>query len=334
MTISAGRSSVAGRLWTIVTSRTEPACIRSNSVSASRLARPRHLIDMPHHRLGPVDRHAPLRRQSHAPVAQQEQRRRPRIRRFDQPGGGIQHMRVERPDKALLGAERDHDARRACGAGLIHAAAIEASASACAIAAPTSAGIGADASQPGIRLARAHRRDAAHRRDDGRELADAVDPRLGFAEPLQPPVIRASCPTIAASRASCASSSAPPASMAATISPACASSAAEICVRSGRDRLGRRIVQRACVERGQQRHLIGPAHRAEARLGQHGADARAPRQRRLEAPVGHAAETGEHLQLQELRVIEPDAAGHLPQRRFLRLAADPADAEADIHGRR
>ena len=66
------------------------------------------------------------------------------------------------------------------------------------------------------------------------------------------------------------------------------------------------------------------------RLRQQRAQALAARELRLHARVRRAAEAGEHLQLQELRVVEPQRAGQFAQRRRLRLAADAADAEVPM----
>ena len=53
----------------------------------------------------------------------------------------------------------------------------------------------------------------------------------------------------------------------------------------------------------------------------------------LHPRVRHPAEAGERFQLEELRVVEPQGLGGVPQRRGLGLAADPADAGADVHRR-
>jgi len=54
---------------------------------------------------------------------------------------------------------------------------------------------------------------------------------------------------------------------------------------------------------------------------------------RLDAAVGKTAKAGEHFQFEKLRIVEADPAGHGSHRCSLRLAAHPADTEADIDGR-
>ena len=114
----------------------------------------------------------------------------------------------------------------------------------------------------------------------------------------------------------------------ATASGARASSSAAI----ARPRLGdlrdRRGVEHAVGERREQRDLIDEAQRGEARLGEQRADALAARDRRLDPRVGDAAEAGEHLEFEELRIVEPESSRRRAQRRRLRLAADAADGRA------
>ncbi len=69
------------------------------------------------------------------------------------------------------------------------------------------------------------------------------------------------------------------------------------------------------------------------RLAEHGPDARAAGQLPAHAIVGHAAETCEHFQFEELRIIEPERRRGLAQGGRLRLAADAADAEAYVDRR-
>ena len=53
----------------------------------------------------------------------------------------------------------------------------------------------------------------------------------------------------------------------------------------------------------------------------------------LGALSDHRAETGEDLELQELRVFEAKFLGERLDRRRLRLLADARDAHADVHRR-
>ena len=53
----------------------------------------------------------------------------------------------------------------------------------------------------------------------------------------------------------------------------------------------------------------------------------------LTRAIGDAAEAREHLEFEELRIVESQPAGSGAQRRRLRLAADAADAEADVNRR-
>ena len=69
------------------------------------------------------------------------------------------------------------------------------------------------------------------------------------------------------------------------------------------------------------------------RLVEDRADARAARQLVAHPRVRHAAEAGEHLQFEELGVVEAQRLRRLAQRGRLGLAADPADAGADVDRR-
>ena len=99
-------------------------------------------------------------------------------------------------------------------------------------------------------------------------------------------------------------------------------------VRHGGDRRG---VEDAVGKRREQSHLIDEAERREARLREQRANALAARDRRLDPRIGDAAEAGEHLELEELRIVEPQAPRGRAQGRRLRLAADATDGEADVH---
>ena len=95
----------------------------------------------------------------------------------------------------------------------------------------------------------------------------------------------------------------------------------------------RHRIEQPLAQRNGQRHLVGEPQRRELRLHQQRADALATGDLRLHARIRHAAEAGEHLQFEELRIVQPEHAGAFAQRRRLGLAADPAHAGADVDRR-
>ena len=95
---------------------------------------------------------------------------------------------------------------------------------------------------------------------------------------------------------------------------------------------GQRI-EYAGIQRSEERNLVDEPERAQPGLGDERADALAPNDLRLHARIRDAAEAGEHLELEELRIFETKPAGHFPQRRRLSLASYPAHAEAGVDGR-
>ena len=89
----------------------------------------------------------------------------------------------------------------------------------------------------------------------------------------------------------------------------------------------------AGVQRGEERDFVDEPERAQTRLRNERADALAPSDLRFHARIREAAEAGEHLKLEELRIFETKPAGHFPQCRRLSLAAYPAHAEAGVDSR-
>ena len=92
-------------------------------------------------------------------------------------------------------------------------------------------------------------------------------------------------------------------------------------------------LEQAGLHRQDQGDLVGEPQRRVLRLVEDRADPRAARQLVAHPGVRHAAEAGEHLQFEELRVVEPQRLRRVAQRARLGLAADPADAGADVDRR-
>ena len=98
------------------------------------------------------------------------------------------------------------------------------------------------------------------------------------------------------------------------------------------DGVRRERVQHAGLQRKNQRHLVGEPQRRVLGLIEDRTNARSARQPFPDARIRHAAEAREHLEFQELRIVEPQRVRGGSQRPRLRLAADAADARADVDG--
>ena len=80
-------------------------------------------------------------------------------------------------------------------------------------------------------------------------------------------------------------------------------------------------------------HLIGEPQRRMLRLVEDGSNSRTARKLMAHPRVRHAAEAGEHFELQKLRVVQPHGLRRVAQGVRLRFAADAADADTDIDRR-
>ena len=251
---------------------------------------------------------------------------------FEQRLGDVEHPPVEHAGETLLGAERDDEMTVAALSRPERDAAVVGERQRLADRCADGRRIGAHAVDPLARLAGARRGDPAHRPDHRGELPHRAYARDDVAEPLghDGPDAPTSARTASMRLARWASSHAPVAMMAATASGASASSCAAMRARASPTFGDRRFIENAFRQRRQERHLIDEPQRREARLGERRADTLATRDRRPHAGVGDAAEAGEHLEFEKLRIVEPQPSGGRPQGGRLRLAADAADAQAHI----
>ena len=100
----------------------------------------------------------------------------------------------------------------------------------------------------------------------------------------------------------------------------------------GHSRQGQRI-QKTGLHGQDHGHLVGKPKGQVLRLAEDRTNSRTPGQLIANPRVRHSTKPGESLQFEELSVVEAHGLRRLPKRTRLGLAADPADARANVDRR-